>query len=141
MRRRCPRCKRNRLLRFFSGTSVYCKPCAKSYNEEREEANPDKFKKERHERYEKNKLRIRRSRLWRKFKITPEEYDELLKKQNGVCAICSGRDEKKELAVDHDHTTGKIRGLLCSNCNPGIGFMKDSIELLEKAIAYLKERN
>jgi hypothetical protein len=73
----------------------------------------------------------------------------MLELQNGVCAIC-GKEEYskdrigniKQLCVDHDHTTGKIRGLLCNNCNRGLGFFQDSSEYLKSAIAFLnKETN
>jgi hypothetical protein len=88
----------------------------------------------------------RRKGLWEKYKITLDEYQILYKKQNGVCAICSkttnGRGkENNTLAVDHNHQTGKIRGLLCTNCNTGIGNLRDSVELLTKAIKYLEERD
>lgn len=84
--------------------------------------------------------------LKRDFGISLADYAAMLKEQNGVCAIChepetSIRDGKlKQLAVDHDHETGAIRGLLCSNCNPMIGYAKDSPERLEAGAAYLRER-
>ena len=80
---------------------------------------------------------------YRKFGITLDDYNRILKSQNNRCAICNGtetgRIASKYFAVDHCHTTGKVRGLLCNHCNTGIGHMKDDIELLEKAIAYLGE--
>jgi len=79
------------------------------------------------------------------FGITIAEYYELHKKQSGVCAIC-GRPETKmlhgvitNLSVDHDHETGKVRGLLCYRCNTGIGKLRDSADLLRKAADYLDE--
>lgn len=88
----------------------------------------------------------RRKGLWEKYKITLQDYQKLYDEQKGVCAICgkktNGRGkENNSLAVDHNHQTGKIRGLLCSNCNTGIGNLRDDIRLLEKAITYLKERD
>jgi protein-arginine kinase activator protein McsA len=60
--------------------------------------------------------------------------------QNNRCYICnSGPANNQSLHVDHDHITGKVRKLLCNNCNNGIGKLKDSIEILNKAIKYLKE--
>lgn len=60
-----------------------------------------------------------------KYNITIEEYDHMLVYQNGVCAICKQVDVTgRRLAVDHDHETGKIRGLLCSSCNTKLGWMK-----------------
>lgn len=84
----------------------------------------------------------RRSNLKRNFNITPEEYDMMLAKQVGVCAICKQAETSKRttfLAVDHCHTTGAIRGLLCNNCNRGIGLLKDSPELLQAAKVYLEK--
>lgn len=78
--------------------------------------------------------------------MTEEQYWEMHAAQDGVCLICSGVQKGRGamnnvLAVDHNHQTGKIRGLLCTNCNTGIGNLRDSIEMLEKAIIYLKERD
>ena len=81
------------------------------------------------------------------YGLTLEDYEQLLTKQKGVCAICfqpettmSNAGYIKNLSVDHCHTTGKIRGLLCHHCNTGIGKFMDSVERLESAIKYLKER-
>ncbi len=77
-------------------------------------------------------------------KITLEEYEILLQKQNGVCAVCHkppSRKNPKEmlLCVDHDHKTGKIRGLLCNSCNRGIGLLRDSPDILLSALNYLRQ--
>lgn len=67
------------------------------------------------------------------------EYDALFKKQGGVCAICKlPPDKNRRLAVDHDHKTGRIRGLLHTGCNIGLGCFKDSTKLLRAAILYLR---
>jgi hypothetical protein len=87
------------------------------------------------------------SRLKNKFNLTIEEYNQLIQLQNNKCKICSAilnidinRDNWNEKAcIDHNHQTGKIRGILCSNCNHGIGFFKDNIDLLIKAQKYLEE--
>ena len=80
-----------------------------------------------------------------KYGITLDDYDRMLKSQNNRCAICNststGNRSQKYLSVDHCHTTGKVRGLLCHGCNAGIGYMKDDVEILDKAIAYLGEMN
>lgn len=80
---------------------------------------------------------------WRRYKygISHDEYDALLKEQNGLCAIC-GRPDRlgKSLAVDHDHKTKLIRGLLCQNCNQAIGLLDDSIDLLLAAVQYLDRK-
>lgn len=72
-----------------------------------------------------------------KFQITFEEYKILKNLQNDLCAICGKKELKKSLAIDHDHKTGDVRGLLCQKCNRGIGCFNDSIELLKNASHYL----
>ena len=84
--------------------------------------------------------------LMKKFGITLEEYNEMLEIQDGACAICGQPETRKDhrtgetraLAVDHDHATGRVRGLLCTDCNTGIGLLQDDIEILLNAVDYLK---
>ena len=87
-----------------------------------------------------NKDKIRECELKRKYNITALEYDRLLIKQNGVCAICYNPDliTHNRLAVDHNHLTGKVRGLLCFRCNTTLGQMQDNPTLLRNAAAYLE---
>lgn len=77
----------------------------------------------------------------RRYGIDREEYDSALKRQLGLCAICGNvNNSNRRLAIDHNHVTGQFRGLLCTNCNIGLGHLKADIgaELLEKAISYIK---
>ena len=103
------------------------------------DCNKERVKKTAKEWYIKNKLKQRDYQLQYDYNITLEEYNKLFEKQNGNCAICGKHQSylKKGLSVDHDHVTGKIRGLLCNNCNAGIGLLKDDIKLLTIAINYL----
>ena len=83
--------------------------------------------------------------IQRSYGITMDAYNDMLKKQNGCCAICLGDDPKSPARVnhwyvDHCHTTGKVRGLLCNACNRALGNFGDSIENLERAILYLKNQ-
>jgi len=80
------------------------------------------------------------SKLVRKFGISVDEYETMLKVQHGVCAICGvdSNKSRKHFAVDHDHETGKVRGLLCSCCNAGIGFFHENPEICLKARKYLR---
>ena len=73
--------------------------------------------------------------------LDPEIYEILLSSQDRKCPICSRKveDNKKNFAVDHDHKTMKIRGLLCNRCNLGLGYLQENIEILQSAINYLNK--
>jgi len=86
------------------------------------------------------------SYLFKKYGITLEQYNIMIKNQNNTCCICkdvSRQDVRQDtivaLAVDHNHQTGAIRGLLCSKCNVGLGYLKDSISIISKGIVYLSK--
>lgn len=71
--------------------------------------------------------------------LTPDAYNALLEAQGYVCKICRRPDMTgNALSVDHDHKTGRVRGLLCNKCNPMLGFAEDSPTILLRAIQYLK---
>lgn len=108
--------------------SYICRSCASFKHSQWRKSNPE-IKKE---------IALRYS-----FGITLEQYNQLFTQQEGKCAICDKHqlNEKKALAVDHDHSNGVIRGLLCQNCNKGIGNLQDSIEILESSIEYLLTAN
>lgn len=84
------------------------------------------------------KRRNRRYNL-HKFGMTPERYEEMLVSQGGVCAICKGPPDTTNFHVDHNHTTGTIRGLLCSACNTAIGLLKEDAEIFQSAVSYLND--
>lgn len=88
-----------------------------------------------------SRRRGRKRNLKSNYGMTRLQYEEMLRNQSGVCAICGGNGGEREMAVDHSHDTGKIRGLLCSKCNVMLGMARDDINTLECAIRYLKERN
>jgi hypothetical protein len=108
------------------------------------ENNLEKSRESSRKSYEKYKTKRKGSQLKFKYGITLDEYNELLIKQNGVCDICSQIEKVKhkngtllQLSVDHDHKTGKVRGLLCYKCNSLLGRVNDSIYILDKAKEYL----
>jgi hypothetical protein len=111
--------------RVFGMLSPYCKDC-KSTNGKLE--------------YKRNRKRYINKELTKKFGISFEEYNEILKYQNNCCAICGKpcEENKKMLSVDHDHKTNKIRGILCDLCNRGLGVFRDDTTILNKAIKYLE---
>lgn len=103
------------------------------------ENNPDKVRAQHRRQLAKYPERyaeyVRKSRLKNKYGLTLKEYEELVQRQGGKCAICKKKSPK--LCVDHDHSTGKVRGALCTPCNTGLGFFRDDIVFLENAITYL----
>jgi hypothetical protein len=77
------------------------------------------------------------------YGVTREQYDAMVEEQGGRCKVCgtdqpSTHPRKTHWCVDHCHTTGRVRGLLCDNCNRGIGLLKDCPEVLSRAAAYLR---
>lgn len=86
-------------------------------------------------------LAKRKANLKRTFKLTHETYLDILSTQGDRCAICRKKqsDSDKYFAVDHDHDTGKLRGLLCTQCNVGLGCFQDSSENLVLAAKYLQK--
>lgn len=133
MRKVCKTCKKNRLLKFFyqypSGFyRVHCIDCSKSIRNQYNKNNSDK---------------VRSYKLHQRYGLTLYEYNQLLNKQKGRCKICkslhTGRKTSSHFHVDHCHTTGKIRGLLCHKCNSALGKFNDDVQILKNAIKYLKE--
>lgn len=82
----------------------------------------------------------RRKMLKSKWGMEPADFDRMLAEQGGACAVCSGPTKAgHHYCIDHCHTTGKIRGLLCHDCNMGIGKLGDTAASVAKALAYLNE--
>lgn len=91
--------------------------------------------------YQKGKDRQRNLTLSRQYGISLDEYEEMLVRQSGACAICGSTDSGaagKSFSVDHCHESGKVRSLLCRGCNIGVGHFKDDPELLEAAARYIR---
>jgi hypothetical protein len=142
-------------IKSGDGYTTNCKPCInKRSRQKHQQRKNDPVYRERllstarRARERNPRSYIRRRGEWLKYKhnMTLEDYDILLKSQNGVCAICLQECKtKKGLAIDHDHSCcpvdrscGKcVRGLLCSNCNGAIGMLQEDIVILNRAIAYL----
>ena len=84
----------------------------------------------------------RRRHLMRKYGITEQDFQVLLAAQGGLCAICGVNEpggQYNTWHVDHCHESGNVRGLLCNNCNLGLGYFKDNLEALQRALKYLEE--
>lgn len=100
--------------------------------------NPELIRAQRKERYRKNKHKHREKRLAALYGLQPGEFERMLEAQQGRCAICSlplrpGRATN----VDHDHSTGRVRALLCTPCNTAIGFMEDDVDRIYRAAEYV----
>ena len=117
------------------GLQCWCISCRKSWKrEERLEYHRERY-------YSKKDAHLDWS-YKRRYGIDLAQYETLLEEQNGLCAICSTNcSSGRRLCVDHNHKTGKVRGLLCGNCNKGLGSYMDSVKLLKQAIKYLNENN
>lgn len=89
------------------------------------------------ERRQRERLQIVRRKYEREYGITHDEFLAMLDAQGGVCAICKNGNGKRAMNVDHDHVTGVVRALLCDRCNPMLGYARDDIAILQKAIEYL----
>lgn len=164
MNKQCRKCKLIKSKIDFckdktrkDGLNCICKECMNNISKNWRLKNPDYHKtygkqhysnnknyyKEKHNAYNKTdsgKKSMRKTHLRIKFNITPEDYDKMLINQKNKCKICGSENiiaRKELLAVDHDHKSGKIRGLLCNKCNRGLGCFNDNINLFKKAIKYL----
>ena len=133
-----------------------CKICVSDKKKRLYDANPDKYRayalEQRKKHYEKCLERDKKYK--RQLLIDESKYEELNQKQNGLCAICNKYETSKShknrirtdidlnltikrLAIDHNHKSGKVRGLLCSKCNTALGLFQDSIAIIKSAITYL----
>jgi hypothetical protein len=162
--KRCRKCGAVKSLSEFyrmagmrDGHRNECKACSLAEKAARHRANPEparertrRWQRENPERYAakqaefrssgRKKISDRKSHLKRKFGITLEQYDAMLAEQGGGCGICRKppRDDIS-LHVDHDHETGRIRGLLCFTCNNALGDFDDDASLLRSAIRYVEQ--
>lgn len=164
--KKCTKCGVEKSINDFYKDQYRCKECQKEEYRIRYKKNPEKLKQQgrqsyyrhiekrksysvnyrlenpekekiRHRRYhEKNKEKERSANLQRSYGISLEKYNEIYNKQNGKCLLCG--KHKNVLQVDHSHTDGKVRGLICGKCNRAIGLIDDSPTLAEKIASYLK---
>ena len=112
----------------------------KEYRERNREHIRERSNNYRKEHQEQARESNSKSRYKRLYGMLPGEYQQRLADQNGVCAICGVSPGNNPLNVDHDHKTGAVRGLVCHQCNLGLGHFDDTPERLRKAADYL-ERN
>lgn len=83
------------------------------------------------------KAKVKDCHLKRQFGISWKEYQVMFEMQNGLCVLCERKENNRMLSVDHNHETGEVRGLLCGDCNRGLGLFKDNPKVLLKAAEYV----
>jgi hypothetical protein len=127
-----PDAKRDYLRKWREANPDY----QKEYYKKLKAENPEKLNARAKLYYSNNRDRQRQWRMKKKYGMEKEEFDRYLLEQGGRCAVCQGQDK---LCVDHDHETLDVRGLLCGNCNTGIGMLGDSIDGLERALKYMRQ--
>lgn len=147
----CTKCRRELPLSSFykdkGRLASQCRDCKIAYIRAYREANPEKSRESRLRSNRKTYPKVRAYRLQWQYGITREDYEVMLLAQGGRCAICGEQETARanngqqimELAVDHDHVTGQVRALLCSNCNKGIGNLRDDPDILQAAADYLRK--
>ena len=146
----CRKCDTAKPVEGFSkrsaspdGLAPHCKPCVKKYQRGYYIANQDKFlqwsREQRVGLTDEQRVRYRRSQREKLYGLEPGQYEDMLGAQLYRCAICGTHtdDCARQLAVDHDHDTGEVRGLLCGSCNAAIGLMREDSFVFESAMAYL----
>lgn len=111
----------------LDGLRSHCKACVSAWGKENTEARRQSWRRYRRKKY-----------LSDAYGLTEERYLEMLEAQDGLCAICGKPGRSRGLHVDHDHSTGAVRGLLCHPCNSGMGMFGDDPEVLASAIKYLR---
>jgi len=142
----CKKCLEVKKSSEFSSVSAtynlilkVCKECRKlEYTPEKREAARLRYQGDRENIRARANAHARRKRYVEKYGVSVGEVADLRSKQNDKCAICKTSPGAGGLHVDHDHATGRFRGLLCMPCNVGLGFFKDSTKNLSNAILYLE---
>lgn len=150
-KKKCPKCKivkdvatefgRNKNEK--KGIAIFCKSCFNRLNLESKKRNNPNYstRRGRKPKTEEEKAKNKKDgKRLSKFKITPEEYELMLFKQNKSCKICKSEfGQHKRIYIDHCHSQGHVRGLLCINCNLALGHIKDNVTTLKKMITYLSK--
>lgn len=136
---RCKTCNNAERRRRYARMTPEEKKEKQRKSTEWRHANPEREKARAKRQYWANKDKLRAQNRFRSIGVTREQYDAAFEAQSGCCAICGKHqsEQKRALPADHCHATGVFRGLLCDNCNHGLGKFKDRPDLLLAAVAYL----
>ena len=120
----------------------YCNDCAAVKSKKWRQDNPDRASDQSRNWREANvdayRARQRKNHIRRTYGIEEADYQALCAEQDHACAICCSPMAEVRMVVDHDHSTGEVRGILCVTCNTGIGMLRDDYQLVQRALDYLK---
>ncbi len=165
MTKKCTKCHKDKVLSDFGKASNHkdgkksrCLKCERAWHAENYKKNPRKIIDRNKEWKQKNPTKVRQIaknylannqqkfreyRLRRTFGLTIQQYDEMYLCQSGCCAVCKKHQSElnRVLCVDHDHSTGKIRKLLCHECNKALGLLYENIRTIESLAKYLRDHN
>lgn len=146
----CKNCKISKKINKFYKRSQskdklrsFCKECDNVLATKWAVENPEKRKETTKKYRDANPSKIKNLVLKDRYNITIDDYNLILKIQDNKCAVCyiDKNSLKRDLDVDHNHITNKVRGLLCGKCNKALGLLNDSVFILENLITYLKRSN
>lgn len=141
----CSKCKFYKEAHLFyrdssrsDGLQNLCKSCDNERVKQRKKKTGYKEKPEKSRRWrEKNKSKIRFQRIKRKYNIDEKCFNGILESQGSTCEICKSIDW--DPVVDHDHSTGHVRGLLCSNCNTALGLLRENEDSVQGLLTYIRK--
>lgn len=150
----CSKCKVPKDESKFRGRRSGCRECEVAYEKTRDinvkraiwsksarkmrKEDPKRLNNTRREWFKKNPQKEKGYNLKKNYGLSIEKWNEMFLAQKGVCAICKNKVGGKGLFVDHNHTSGAIRGLLCPSCNAGLGMFKETPGLFKSALDYLE---
>ena len=116
---------------------MYCAGCTRKSQRKYKLANPERRKEQDKRARIKGRLKTKLRNITKTYGLSSEEYATMLLEQKGCCYICATSFDKVNPTVDHSHTSGAVRGILCGKCNAGLGMFKDNVDFVKKAVEYL----
>lgn len=144
--KKCSKCDKLKPLGEY-GKHSYCRQCNKVYNRNRKQINRAEINESKNNWAKSNPIARHRGQSKSKYGLAPEDYDAMLSKQLGLCAICKNaetvptrsNDKPRCLSIDHCHDTGKVRGFLCACCNHALGLIKENFDIALNMAKYIQE--
>lgn len=148
--KKCSKCGEkfpNTLTYFYAhnqkkdGLRPDCKNCCLKNQQKYRKNNSNKIRKQQQEYYKNHSDNFKNNRLRYKYNLTLKQHKQMYFEQNGCCVICGQPVPYDEISTDHNHTTNKVRDLLCHRCNILVGIIENNFILINPTIKYLKKHN